>query len=180
MSLTGLSSRDLLTQTLQFITTTLTDCGFAAAQTFPWHHEPVRMMSTDCDNENATTKYTVVGWIMQNFEADAYLNPVVPGARAVLDATQMGFTVARCWPPTRHSASSVDPRLEIALVLADVLDCLKGTFARCAAEPPAFSPACRGFIHSGIRSNRQTRATPYADGEVEWSVAGWEFALTVA
>lgn len=182
MSLSGLTSDQLVAAVLTFVGNAVSDAGYEVCALLPWHGAPDSLMCCDC---GPSSRYTVVAWLEQDYEAQANLSPAFLTDCAVLDASQVGVTVARCWPtpPTLDLVS--DPRPGAAAELTIVLDALKAALGRCAYAPVSFSPRCRRFLLAPFQSRRSVTGGPYSlDAESPGSelsaCAGWQFSLVVA
>lgn len=178
-SLSGLTADVLLTNVMQFVVDTLTNCNLDTCSALRWHGEPTKLRCCDCGQDSAS--YTVTGWVDSAFSSDGGLNEVSSLDCPSLDATQIGLAVARCWPSPQRELLSGDPRDAVAAELGVVLDCLRDAFGACEANPLALNAGCSKVSLGRFVSRRSTAETPYGDeGAVGWECAGWVFTVTVA
>lgn len=189
-SITGLDQSELLTQALEFIAQALVDCDFAVCAQQRTHTEPTKMVCCDCPSSGSS--YTIVGWIVRAYTADGRLNETSSLDCPTIDATTMGFTVARCWPDERVLPKMGGKQDEATVELADVLSCLRSVLGRCADSPSLFRIVppkgddvplrCVRVRVGDFVPDRDTVVTPYGEdaGKVSHTCAGWKFTLTVA
>lgn len=191
-SLTTLTEGQLLQQAIQFVSNTVTNCGYTVCSTQRTHVQPNKITCCDCDTEDGTA-YTVVGWVMRAYESDGRLVEVGAKDCPTLDATQMGFTVARCWPDGKTLQKTGDPRDTAAAELVEVLSCLRVAFARCEGQPAMFhnepteddpnppQQLCTRMLVGQFIADKDEDVTPYGDtGTVRRVCAGWSWSVTVA
>lgn len=189
-SITGLDQSELLTQALEFIAQTLVDCDFTVCAQQRTHTEPSKMVCCDCPGASAA--YTIVGWVARAYSSDGRLNETSSLDCPTMDATTMGFTVARCWPDEPVRPKIGGKQDAAAVELTEVLSCLRSILGACADRPGLFGVAqpkgppiplrCTRVRVGDFIPDRDTVVTPYGEdaGKVSHTCAGWRFSLTVA
>lgn len=192
-SLTKLTEAELLTQAIEFISQTLTNCGYPVCSVQRTHAEPRKIQCCDCDGANKG--YTIYGWIIDAYEADGRLLPASSLDCPTLDALRLGFTVARCWPQMKTMPKVGGAQDAAAVELAMVLDCLRIVLNGCANRPAMFHvepteeepdpprQLCTKMIVGAFTAEtaESVTVTPIPDGAtVTTTCAGWRFTLTVA
>ncbi len=186
-SLTALSTVDLLTQAMEFIAQALTDCDFTVCAQQRTFTEPRNIQCCDgCDDD-----YALYAWIVRTYPSDSRLNEIPSANCPSLDATVMGFTIARCWPETSIVPKVGGPMDATSVELMNVMDCIRAALGACEMNPALFHAEGKGPDKLCVRlqtgsfiPEKSAVVTPYGDtqegGRVTSWCAGWKWSITVA
>jgi hypothetical protein len=185
-SITALSTDELLTQAMEFVTQALADCGFVVCAQQRTFTEPRTIQCCD----GCAETYALYAWVVRTFPSDWQLNEIQSANCPSLDATVMGFTIARCWPESSTVPKSGGPMDATSVELMRVMDCIRAALGSCESRPELFHGTgedetpmrCIRLQTSGFLPEKNSVVTPYGEdgGKVTSWCAGWKWSITVA